>query len=291
VEASALYGQWFLLELHRPAEAERFLRFVVSRRPDHVDAHRGLATLYYDQRAWASAVLHLAAWGDLDPRDGRPYRFMGLIYRELDQARPAIAAYRKALRRDLKPRVAEEVRRELAECLTAQSHYAEALEVLGEDSPPDAEAPRLAALRGECLWGLRRGKEARALLEEALARAPRCAELLRLRARMHLADQQPRAAARLLERVLAEYPHDHASRYQLAQAYEALGRTREAGEQRALVKKTQALLRELTDLVREAGDKPWDGSLRRRAAELCRELDRPDLAEMWRRAAASCPPG
>src|SRR5438067_10093304 len=56
VEASAVYGQWFLLQLKRPAEAERFLRFVASRRPDHVDARRGLATIYYDQRAWAAAV-------------------------------------------------------------------------------------------------------------------------------------------------------------------------------------------------------------------------------------------
>src|SRR5438552_7618069 len=55
VEASALCGRWFLLQLHRPAEAERFLRFAVSRQPDHIDAHRGLATLYYDQRAWVPA--------------------------------------------------------------------------------------------------------------------------------------------------------------------------------------------------------------------------------------------
>src|SRR5262249_43673370 len=57
VEASALCGRSFLLELHRPTEAERFFLFVVSKRPDHVDAHRGLATIYYDQRAWVKAVL------------------------------------------------------------------------------------------------------------------------------------------------------------------------------------------------------------------------------------------
>ena len=130
VEASALCGRWFLLELHRPAEAERFLRFVVSRQPDHVDAHRGLATLYYDQRAWVLAVLHLLKWAELDPRDGRAHRFMGLIYKDLDQPTPAVNCYGEALRRQLAAPVVEEVQEELAECLVAQSHYERALAVL-----------------------------------------------------------------------------------------------------------------------------------------------------------------
>src|SRR5205814_218593 len=88
VEASALCGRWFLLELHKPAEAERFLLFVVSKQPEHIDAHRGLATLYYDQRAWVPAVHHLLKWPELDPRNGRADRFMGLIYKDLDQPTP-----------------------------------------------------------------------------------------------------------------------------------------------------------------------------------------------------------
>jgi tetratricopeptide (TPR) repeat protein len=287
VEASALYGQWFLLELNMPVEAERFLRFVASKKPDHIDARRGLATIYYDQRAWAAAVGHLIAWGDLDPADGRPYRFIGLIYREMDQPKPAIPAYREALRRKLQPHVAEEVRHELAACLTAQSDYREALEVLGTGPASDT---RLAALRGECLWGLGQAAEASRLLDEALTANPAEADLLRLRARIHLAEQRPRDAAGLLERVLSDHPHDHASRYQLSLAYEALGRPGDAAEQRRLVERTQAQLKQLTDLVHEAGDKPWDGSLRRRAAQLCQELGRSDLAASWNRAAAACPP-
>jgi len=289
IEASAVYGLWFLLELKMPAEAERFLRFVASKKPDHIDARRGLATIYYDQRAWAAAVGHLAAWGDLDPADGRPYRFIGLIYREMDQPKPAIPAYREALRRTLQPHVAEEVRLELAECLTAQSDYNGALELLGTAGSA-ATDPRLVAVRAECLWGLRRSAEAGDLLDAALAGHPGEAELLRLRARMHLADQKAQPAADLLERVLRDHPHDHSSRYQLSLAYESLGRSADAAEQRRLVEKTQAQLKQLTDLVHEAGDKPWDASLRRRAAQLCEELGRHDLAASWLKAAASCPP-
>src|SRR5262245_11901812 len=59
VEGAALYGEWLVRHQTRPAEAERLLRFVLSERPDDLVAHRGLAAIYYDQGAWALAVLHL----------------------------------------------------------------------------------------------------------------------------------------------------------------------------------------------------------------------------------------
>src|SRR5262249_4033694 len=158
------------------------------------------------------------------------------------------------------------VRHELAECLTAQSHYREALAVLRQCGAEAATIPRLVAVRAECLWGLRRGREARDLLERALAEGPGGVELLRLRARLHLEAGAPRAGAGRLERIAADRPRDHASRYQLAQAYERLGRSRQAAEQRRLVDQTEKLLLQLTRLVQEAGDRPWDAALRRRAA-------------------------
>jgi tetratricopeptide (TPR) repeat protein len=290
VEAAAVYGQWFLLKLHQPLEAERFLRFVVSRRPDHVDAHRGLATLYYDQGAWVPAVLHLIQWAELDPRDGRAHRFMGLIYKDLDQYHMAIPAYEEALRRDLTAPVVEEVKEELAEALVAQSHYARALKVLECcEAERRTRVPRLQALQAECWWGLGRNSEAEQLLDRSLVDQPRCPELLRLRARIHLAVPEPQPAAALLERVLEVDPYDYASRYQLAQAYEALQRGPEAAEQRGLAQQTKDALVELTNLVKEAGDKPWDGSVRGRLAQLCQHLGKSELAERWRRAAEACP--
>jgi tetratricopeptide (TPR) repeat protein len=290
VEASAIYGQWFLLHLHRPVEAERFLLFVLARQPDHLDAHRSLASLYYDQGAWVPAVLHALRWGELDRRDGRPHRFVGLIYKDLEQHGQAIPAYQEALRRELKPAVAETVREELAECLVAQAHFAEALPIL-EHLPPRrrVEAPKLVALQGECLWGLGRTAEAEALLDQALADAPRCPEVLRLRAKVYLAVPESAAAVPLLERAVALDRHDFASRFQLAQAYESLGRRDAAAEQRRLAQQTQDALTEVTNLVRAASEQPWDGSVRRRLAEACRSLDQPELAERWRRSAAACP--
>jgi tetratricopeptide (TPR) repeat protein len=289
VEASALCGQWFLLELHRPVEAERFLRFVVSRRPDYVDAHRGLATLYYDQRAWVPAVLHLLRWAELDPRDGRAHRFMGLIYKDLDQLSPAIECYVEALRRQLAEPVVEEVKEELAECLVAQSQYERALKLLESCAQQVDNAAKLMALRAECLWGLGRETEAQTLLDHALIGHPRVPDLLRLRAKLHLHANEPQAAIPLLQRALEIDRHDYAGRYQLAQAYQAIGRTADAAEQRRLADDTKASLVQMTDLIKQASEKPWDGSVRKQLGGLCQKLDKPDLAGMWFKAAASCP--
>src|SRR5207253_4618412 len=135
--------------------------------------------LYYDQRAWVPAVLHLVKWAELDARDGRAHRFIGLIYKDLDQPTPAIAAYEEALRRELALPVVEEVKEELAECLVAQSQYERALALLESRADPPKETSKLTALRGECLWGLGRGPEAQAILDSALAVYPRAPELLR----------------------------------------------------------------------------------------------------------------
>jgi tetratricopeptide (TPR) repeat protein len=289
VEASALCGRWFLLELHRPAEAERFLRFVLSRQPNHIDAHRGLATLYYDQRAWVPAVLHLLKWAELDPQDGRAHRFMGLIYKDMDQPTPAANCYEEALRRQLAAPVVEEVKEELAECLVAQSSYERALTLLDSCAARSAELSKLLTLRGECLWGLGRSSEAQALLDDAIAKFPRAAELLRLRAKIYLGASEVQAAVPLLERAVTLDRNDYAARYLLAQAYQALGRTTDAAEQRRLADQTKESLQQVSDLITRASDKPWDASVRKNLAELCQKLGKPKLAVMWRKAAQCCP--
>jgi tetratricopeptide (TPR) repeat protein len=285
-----MYGQWFLLALHRPVEAERFLSYVVSRQPNHVNAHRGLATIYYDQGAWVPAVLHLIKWAELDPTEGRPHRFMGLIYKDMDQPTPAITCYREALRRRLTATVVQEVKEELAECLVAKSDFAEALAILEDCGPRQAKVVLLLALRAECLWGLRRESEAQALLDRALQDHPDFPALLRLRAKVHAAAEQPREAAALLERAIKLDPNDHASRYQLAQAYEALERPKEADEQRRQADQTKAALVEMTDLIKVAAENPWDVGVRQRLADACQKLNKPDLAAIWQRATATCPP-
>ncbi len=288
LEAVALVGQCYLFLKNR-REAEQALAFVLSERPDHVEAHRGLAVLYSDQGALLPALWHLQQVARLDPRDGRPPRLMGLIYRQLMRYPEAIDAYREALDRDLTDQVAQEVREELADCFLKQLDCRQALETL-DGCPAEAnETGSYQALRAECLWGLGRVAEAKALLDKALADVPESVELLRLRAKLHLDAKEPQAAVTLLLQALDIDPQDTSSRYQLVQAYHLLGRTADVAEQQRLLDEIDKRFKEMTRLSREAMEKPWDEAVRLRLADLCEKLQKHDMAQMWRRAAAACP--
>jgi tetratricopeptide (TPR) repeat protein len=287
LEAVALAGKC-LLYLGEPAQAERAFDFVVHKRPDHADAHRSLAAIYYDQGALLRALQHLQEVAHLDPRDGRPHRMMGDIYKQLGRDGQAIDCFQEALRRTLGRAFADEAREDLAECLLKQSRYAEALQVLNECDAQAAPSPRRLAWRAECLYAQGQTAEARTLLDRALADHPAAAELLRLRARLHQDAHELEAAAALLVRVVALDRHDYPGRYQLVLTYERLGRADEAAEQHRLCQQTKNYLAEMERLKMEAINRPWEAAVRRRLAELCRKLDQPEQARMWLRAAEAC---
>jgi tetratricopeptide (TPR) repeat protein len=289
LQAVALTGRC-LLYLKDPLGAERALGFVLDHQPDHADAHRGLAAIYYDQGALMRSVHHLEEVARLDPRDGRPHRQMGFIYKNLDQPAQAIDCYEEALRRELSDRVTQEVRVELAECQVKQSLYAEALRTLEGCDSQTAEAAEVLALRGDCLRGLGRTGQAVALLDGALEAYPRSPELLRLRARLAREAGATRQEADLLVRALEIDRHDYPSRYQLAQTYEGLGRHADAALQRRMAEQTKGYLTERGRLQEEALGKPWDVAVRKRLAEICRQLDQPEEAKRWLAAAAACAP-
>ncbi len=285
LEAAALVGQC-LLYLGNPREAERAFHFVLEHNPDQVDAHRGLAALYYDLGALLKAVDHLREVARLDPRDARPHRLMGLIAKDLDAKDQAADDYREALRRAPDGPQSQDVRVELAEVLVKQTRYGEALEVL--ERAAGAKPAEVRALRGECLWAQGRATEARSLLDEALATYPRHGGLLALRAKIHLAEDEPEAAAALLERLLSLAPFDPAGLYQRAQAYEAVGKKAEAAEQRRRAQEIQDDFALMTALNQDADRRPWDAEVRLRLAELCKKLGKQPEAAMWRQAAGVC---
>jgi tetratricopeptide (TPR) repeat protein len=286
VEAAAIYGLAFL-SVQRSWEAERLLRFVVSRQPDHLEAQRGLAAIYFDQGALQLAVQHAKECARLEPHRGCPYRFLGVIFKDLGQYAEAQAAFRQALERELPAEQVNEVKEGLIEVLVWQKEYAEALAMLDERPSSVSASPKMMAARAECLWGLDRGAEAKVLLDSELTEHRDSVEILRLRAKLHLSENEPQKAAVLLERALHLDRHDHLSRYQLVQAYQMLGRAREAAEQQRLLEQTQGYLAELTKLNAEIAERPWDAAVRARMAEICDKLDKPEMAAMWRQAAAA----
>jgi tetratricopeptide (TPR) repeat protein len=289
LRAVMLQGKCFL-RLNLLREANRCFGFVVDQQPDNADAHRGLADLYYDLGDLNRAVSHLEQVARLVPNDGMPYRKIGLIDRDLELNADAANAYRAALLRELNPTVREEVRLELAEVLVKQHDYRVALDVLDRPAPAPQQSVRAMGLRAECLSGLSRSDEARDVLDRTLQRDSSDGFLLRLRGQMYLSDGQPEQAAALLEKAVSLDPQDDLSRYQLALAYSRMNREKDAAEQQARVKEIRGRLELLSRLSKEAMDKPWDAEVRLRLAEVCEQMSRANLAEMWRRAAAACSP-
>jgi tetratricopeptide (TPR) repeat protein len=286
-EATILIGKC-LLDLNRTSEAEQAFAFVLAEDADQVEAHRGLAAIYYDQGALGKAVTHLQRVAVLDPLDGRPHRLMGLIFKEMEQYPQALAAYQEALERDLHGQSPATTRKELAETLVKLTRPADALEVLGQFDPEPQDFTAVQTLRGECLWALGRHEEARAVLDHTLATQTPSGDLYRLRAKMHLEAGEPQAAATLLKRALALDRHDFASRYQLVLAYRQLGDATEAAEQQRLFDRSQKDFAELSRLNHEALKDPWDQAVRLDLAAVCDRLDKPKEAAMWRRAAHAC---
>jgi tetratricopeptide (TPR) repeat protein len=89
---------------------------------------------------------------------------------------------------------------------------------------------------------------------------------------------------------VAVAPGDYATAFQLAQVYEELARRPEAEAQRRRADELKGLLTEMNRLNEEALGNAWDPGVRRKLADLCVKLGRPDQAQLWLRAAAACAP-
>jgi tetratricopeptide (TPR) repeat protein len=287
-EASMIFGLGLYFHGHL-AEAEKLLLHAVHVLPDNIDIRRGLAALYYDRGAMRDALRHLQKWAELANEDGMPYRFMGVIYQGLSATGPAVANYGKALERNLPSEVREAALVEFAQVHVERTEYAEALACLKHLSAETQAQPKVQECWAECLWGMGRHAEAVALLEPMLAAESASPRALGLRAKIHLAAGQDAAAAALLEKALHRDPHDCFLRYQLALLCTKQKHQAEADEQFRLLATSQQLFREMSDLNQQAIERPRDAAVRRRLADVCNQLNKSELAQMWLKAANSCP--
>jgi len=282
--ASVLAAQCFIA-LKNPRQAELALLLVLSQDQDHVDAHRWLAVIYYDQGDSRHAIVHLERVAALDPADERPQFLLGLIYKDLGQMAEAVKAFTESLGRKPNGPKAVETRLALAE---AQIQFLQAADALKTLEGLDSEAA--TSLKAEALIAQGRIGESVALLDAALAKSHGHGGLLRLRAERFREAGEYAAAVRLLEQAVALDSADHRARYQLALCYEAQGRTKDAALQHKMVNDTHDIINQIHDLSGAAMKDPWDPAVRYRLADLCDKLDRPKLAKMWRDAAAACRP-
>jgi tetratricopeptide (TPR) repeat protein len=297
VEGAALAGEC-LVRLRElgvevpPQETVKALTFVIEHNPDHLAAHRWLASTYIDLHAIPYALRHLQEWGRLDPADGRPFRWLGFFhYKDQEHYGEAIEAYLQALARRLEPAVRAEVARELAEVwVESRANFQAALDALAQCPEPYAQEPEVVLLRAECLDGLGRHAEAVALAEKVLRTHPDLHRAVLLRGKMYLDEDRPRAALPLLEKAVRLDPYDPRGRHQLAAAYELLGDVKRAEEQRQASAKLKAHKDRLVKLHLEAINQPWNDHLRYELAVLFLQVQRVAEARVWLRAAVTCNP-
>lgn len=284
-------GAECLVHLGERRFAAEVLNTVVKRNPNRKEAHQWLAAIYMDLNSPDQAIAHLREWGRLDPRNGRPYRWIGwFLWKDYAKLTEAIEAYREARRRDLEPSLRAEVAKEEATLLIdGPADYEAALEALAQ-SPESADQPEFLTLRAQCLWNLARQAEAVPMVERALRANPELPAALQLRAKICLADGQPRAALPLLEKALRVDPHDHLSRQLIMQAYRQAGDDARAEQERKVLEETRGYKDRLTRLHDEALRRPWDAKVRHQLADLCQKLNLQAEAQMWRQAALACTP-
>jgi tetratricopeptide (TPR) repeat protein len=271
-------------QLKRLVDAERLLTTLLVEQPNDVEAMRWLSAVYYDLGAFDAASSVLRRLSELAPDDYRPHRLLGLMNLDFEEYSEAATQYEESLRRSPPTAVRDEVLIGLGRSLIALRRYDDALSRLREASP-SAES---LALQARCELNLGRLAEARTILDSASDRNPEDREVLLLGSELELEARHNDRAIELLRRSLKLFPHDLQCRYRLATALQKNGDQEEAQAELKKWQEMNDLTKRLSDLNREAVAKPRDAAIRDELARICDELSRPELARMWRDAAAAC---
>ncbi len=286
--ALELTGECLFLLEQLPLAAAQFQELLKDE-PRSANAHRWLGQIFYNLGAFDTAMAHLNKLIDLEPGNYLAHALIGHMAFDFEDFQLAVENYRKAL--DLEPSdsipvdVHQEVLRNLARSLIGQNNLTDALEILDTADPDHA---LVLALKADCHRGLGNTKRARDLLARALGRDPHERVAVLLQVDMAIDQQQTEAVIAPLTNLLSKDPHDTACRYQLAQAWQRLGEPEKYKQEMARHDISQKLKQQLTEKNLEANRAPDNAEVRDQLAELCDALGKPDLASMWRQAAAAC---
>lgn len=292
-----MYGALLLGECHyklgRFRAAESAWLGVLNQHPYQTDAYRWLAAAYYDQGMMAKAVTALQRLAQIDQTDPRANRLLGLIHADFGQHGTAVESYRESLRRSTQQPDADVVRTELAQSLHNLREDAEAIEVLA-DCQPNADT---LAIEAECLYSLGRDKQATLMADQALKLDPKHLDALLTRGNMYLVARDYPRAVRVLERAVRVRSKDYRAHFKLAQAYEKQGNRKKAAREHATTKDLHELhkrFQQLHDRLVEASPDVAltkdDAQVRLELGKLAAQLDLPEVAMGWFRAALSLDP-
>lgn len=280
VAAHCLYAQGRFLQAIAAADA------ALKREPSLLDARRWLAAAYYDLGAVSNAVEELEKISAQAPTDPRPDRLLGLIGKDGEHYTQAIEHYNESLKRDPAQVDREMILQELAESQIQLSRFQDAMITLQKATPSAATL----TLEAQCLSGLGQINESRDRLLAALKLDSNFVSARLALGNQYLDGGDTEHSIEEFRKAAAVAPMNGKVHLQLSQAYRQAGRAAEADAELNQMMKIQELEREFSDLHDVAAKEPLDPDVRRRIGDLARQLEKPDLARMWYRAALGIEP-
>lgn len=276
-----LYGGRSYHEAGRLRDAARIIRLLTTEFPDDVDGHRQAGAIYYDLGAYDFAISHLTRVTELAPTDFRPWWLLGTMYLDFDRYRDATDAFEKALALDPPEAAKLDIVDQLAQAMIHEHRYADAIEMLS-GMPPTAG---LLAHQAECHAGLGDHETAARVVDQVLRLDGQNRAALMCQAKLNAAQGDAKSALAIFASLVDTDRFDQEARYQYALMLKATGEDALSAQNIREWERQSELAAELASKNRQTLNRPFDSELQREIAELCEQLGKTELAEMWRRAA------
>ncbi len=216
-----------------------------------------LARHYMHHLNYQPAFACLSRWIEEVPDSAKAYHWRGWVQERMNNAKRAMHDYTRAL--ELDPELYP-VRLRVAEILLEDNDPLAALPHLERLMKAHPDRPHVQARLGQCRMFQARHKEARRLLESAVAQLPHDVPLLTTLAKLEIQENRPAEAEQWLNQVLEVDPTDTEARYSLISALRLQGRTKEAESALAAYEKYKDVVNRINKLLREVAEQPGTGT-------------------------------
>lgn len=283
-----------LVRLGNVTDAVGLLQRALSLDANLTDAHRWLASIYYDQGLDDLTVGHLTKVAELDPTDFRPDRQMGLMCLQFQDYEGATAHYQEALRRNPVPLVEAEILLELAQAQVKLNQFEAAMATLDNPLVQAITEPSYMLLvkstRADANFQSGKLDEALKLADEVLKSAPNNVEAAIVKGTVLLQQDKPTEAVRVLEDATRYDPYNYEAHYQLALAYQRTGQTQAATDTNNRAQQLKKLREDFSEMHNVANREPNNIQIRMTLASTAMQLGLPRMAVNWYRSVLALDP-
>lgn len=290
----------YLLQRYR--ESIGVLKRAVALDAEHDEAHRFLASAYYDIGAMDDAQKVLDAIIRFAPDDFRAYRFKAMILHDFELYDEALIQWNAAIERAKEdPKFLEYCQFRKGECLIRLRRYDEAWVTLAEvrldptgsdaDGLPAADfAAQVFAARAEACLAMRRFDESSGFAAESLSRTPGNVAATLTAVRLAEEQQRNEEAILLLKTAIERHPFEAQLFGRMADIMATTGQTEQASIARSRSAELMKRQTHFAELHQQAIARPDDFEVRLRLAETAESLGRAGIAGMWYQAASGLAP-